>query len=68
MSFSCILPQVTLSLHRVFHSIRFKVTKGWVKALTLFLYIYIIQLSQVELLYPIGYNLSALSASSASKK
>ena len=34
---SCICYRTRLSLHRVFHSIRFKVTKGWVKALTLFL-------------------------------
>ena len=27
----------SLPLHRVFHSIRFKVNKGWVRALTLFL-------------------------------
>ena len=30
----------SVSLHRVFHSIRFKVNKGWVRALTLFLYPY----------------------------
>ena len=29
--------QMSVSLQRVFHSIRFKVNKGWVKALTLFL-------------------------------
>ena len=28
--------QKAVPLHRVFHSIRFKVNKGWVKALTLF--------------------------------
>ena len=28
-------------LHQVFHGIRFKVNKGWVKALTLFLYLYV---------------------------
>ncbi|WP_130893563.1 hypothetical protein [Paraprevotella xylaniphila] len=28
--------QNSLPLHRVFHSIRFKVNKGWVRALTLF--------------------------------
>ena len=27
----------SVTLHRVFHSIRFKVNKGWVRALTLFL-------------------------------
>ncbi|EHG98379.1 hypothetical protein HMPREF9441_03926 [Paraprevotella clara YIT 11840] len=27
----------SLPLYRVFHSIRFKVNKGWVRALTLFL-------------------------------
>ena len=27
-----------LTLHRVFHSIRFKVNKGWVTAVTLFLF------------------------------
>ena len=30
----------SVTLHRVFHSIRFKVNKGWVRALTLFLYPY----------------------------
>ena len=28
--------QMSVSLQRVFHSIRFKVNKGWVRALTLF--------------------------------
>ena len=28
-----------IPLHQVFHGIRFKVNKGWVKALTLFLYL-----------------------------
>ena len=28
-------------LHQVFHGIRFKVNKGWVKALTLFFYPYV---------------------------
>ena len=32
--------QMSVSLQRVFHSIRFKVNKGWVRALTLFLYPY----------------------------
>ena len=31
-----------VSLHRVFHSIRFKVNKGWSKALLLFLCLYVI--------------------------
>ena len=33
--------QMSVSLQRVFHSIRFKVNKGWVKALTLFLCPYV---------------------------
>ncbi len=32
----------SVSLHRVFHSIRFKVNKGWSKALLLFLCLYVI--------------------------
>ena len=35
-----LIPQESVSLQRVFHSIRFKVNKGWVKALTLFLCLY----------------------------
>ena len=33
--------QKAVPLHQVFHGIRFKVNKGWVKALTLFLYLYV---------------------------
>ena len=36
-SFSCKVLKNTLSLHRVFHSIRFKVNKGWDLAKSLFL-------------------------------
>ena len=32
--------QESVSLQRVFHSIRFKVNKGWSKALLLFFYAY----------------------------
>ena len=32
--------QMSVSLQRVFHSIRFKVNKGWSKALLLFLCLY----------------------------
>ena len=35
-----LIPQESVSLQRVFHSIRFKVNKGWSKALLLFLYPY----------------------------
>ena len=35
--------QKAVPLHQVFHGIRFKVNKGWVKALTLFLYPYVKQ-------------------------
>ena len=34
--FSCIVWENRLSLHRVFHSIRFKVNKGWTTAVVLF--------------------------------
>ena len=37
-------------LHQVFHGIRFKVNKGWVKALTLFLYPYVRAAMSYELL------------------
>ena len=33
------IQQKAVPLHQVFHGIRFKVNKGWVKALTLFLYL-----------------------------
>ena len=33
--------QKSVSLHCVFHSIRFKVNKGWSKALLLFLCLYV---------------------------
>jgi len=32
------IQKTAVLLHQVFHGIRFKVNKGWVKALTLFLY------------------------------
>ena len=35
------IQQKAVPLHQVFHGIRFKVNKGWVKALTLFLYLYV---------------------------
>jgi hypothetical protein len=35
-NFTCKLTKTDVSLHRVFHSIRFKVNKGWVTAVTLF--------------------------------
>jgi len=35
--FVCPQPKKAILLHRVFHSIRFKVNKGWVTAVTLFL-------------------------------
>ena len=34
-----LIPQESVSLQRVFHSIRFKVNKGWSKALLLFYFI-----------------------------
>ena len=36
------ISQKSVSLHCVFHSIRFKVNKGWSKALLLFLCLYIL--------------------------
>ena len=36
-----LIPQQSVSLHCVFHSIRFKVNKGWRKALLLF-YVYML--------------------------
>ena len=36
-----LIPQESVSLQRVFHSIRFKVNKGWSKALLLFLCLYV---------------------------
>ena len=36
-----LISQESVSLQRVFHSIRFKVNKGWSKALTLFLCPYV---------------------------
>ena len=36
----------SVSLHRVFHSIRFKVNKGWSKALLLFLCLYLTEILQ----------------------
>ena len=36
-----LISQESVSLQCVFHSIRFKVNKGWVKALTLFLCPYV---------------------------
>ncbi len=38
-----------LSLQRVFHSIRFKVNKGWVTAVTLFLSLRFVSFMQVLL-------------------
>ena len=36
----------SVSLHCVFHSIRFKVNKGWSKALLLFLCLYLTEILQ----------------------
>ena len=48
--------QESVSLQRVFHSIRFKVNKGWSKALLLFLCLYasfLFDISQQNSLFPI---------------
>jgi hypothetical protein len=41
MPFNLQNPKKSVPLHCVFHSIRFKVNKGWSKALLLFLYPYV---------------------------
>ena len=41
--------KIYLPLHCVFHSIRFKVNKGWVRALTLFLYPYVTTVGDMEI-------------------
>ena len=41
MRFNLQIYRKDVPLHCVFHSIRFKVNKGWVKALTLFLCPYV---------------------------
>ena len=41
LSFCLSISKKAVPLHRVFHSIRFKVNKGWSKALLLFLYPYV---------------------------
>ena len=41
MPFNLLNPKKSVPLHCVFHSIRFKVNKGWSKALLLFLYPYV---------------------------
>ena len=45
--------QKSVSLHCVFHSIRFKVNKGWSKALLLFLWSNVRSTSAVRFRYPI---------------
>ncbi len=52
------IQQKAIPLHQVFHGIRFKVNKGWVKALTLFLYPHIKEYSNPKFIYKkVPYNL-----------
>ena len=51
-----LIPQESVSLQRVFHSIRFKVNNGWSKALLLFLCLYVsflFDINQQNSLFPI---------------
>ena len=51
-----LIPQESVSMQRVFHRIRFKVNKGWSKALLLFLCLYVsflFDINQQNSLFPI---------------
>ena len=51
-----LIPQESVSLQRVFRSIRFKVNRGWSKALLLFLCLYVsflFDINQQNSLFPI---------------
>ena len=46
-----LISQQSVSLHRVFHSIRFKVNKGWSKALLLFFMSVLHLLPKINVIY-----------------
>ena len=52
LSIRLLISKKSVPLHRVFHSIRFKVNKGWSKALLLFLYPYV-SLTFFDQLFPL---------------
>ena len=63
INFRAILLQnqiLAVPLHQVFHGIRFKVNKGWVKALTLF-FIYTFRQHQLAPTFSTHYTLNQLS-------
>ena len=57
-----LISQESVSLQCVFHSIRFKVNKGWSKALLLFLFLYASSLFDIHQQHSLFFNHQILLA------